>query len=732
MVSFTGLLLSVVTSLSIFLILILAFLYFSRSKNNDVIYFPARLAKGLDPPPKSIFSGVWLWEALFTKDEEIANFAGLDAAVYVRFLSTALSISFAAAVFGLIVLVPVCATDHHYADFNARQEDPAQRLSYDTFDTLGMGNVSKTSNRVWAFVAGAWWMTAWTFFLLYQANETLTTMLASHYGSAKALPEQYTVLVRDIPRPPVGQTRQEQVDTFFRQMYPASYSKSVVVLKLAQVLKVWNELKSCEWKKSQAEAVALVKGKSLMRQGGIFGLGGRNVDAVQYYEHRIHTLRPVLEKEQMKALEGNTSAAAFVFFQTRAAATKASQVIHARRTDTWVTSPGPDPNSIRWGDVALSHYERAVRRVFAVSAVSLVVVFFLIPVGIVSALATLSTLEDMFTFLVPILEWPLIKSSLEAYLPQLVLYGSIAAVPYGILWLSTVEGYPSEVEVWNSTLNKVYSFLVFNVFIGLTISGTLASFLQKIPQTPWQEILELLGTSVPNNATFFITYVALIFYVSYGLEISRLIPLITFKLRSRYFITEKEKREAWAPTSVAYYLKVPQDLLILTLGLCYAIIAPMILAFTAIYFSFALLIYRHQVLNVYAQKWDGGGKMWPHIHSRIVAALFTAQITLIAYFGINESLTTFCLLPLPLATSIYAWASTSRFNKSFSHAPLEVVREPVEEGPSPAKLVLAYTPRCMQAPSVYEALGDLEAADLAVQVNRVADEDHLSTPLLHN
>ena len=38
-----------------------------------------------------------------------------------------------------------------------------------------------------------------------------------------------------------------------------------------------------------------------------------------------------------------------------------------------------------------------------------------------------------------------------------------------------------------------------------------------------------------------------------------------------------------------------QDLLILTLGLCYAVIAPMILPFTALYFVFALMVYKNQV-----------------------------------------------------------------------------------------------------------------------------------------
>lgn len=42
-------------------------------------------------------------------------------------------------------------------------------------------------------------------------------------------PEQFAVVVRDIPAVPEGPNRKEQVDSYFRAIYPETYYKSMIV-----------------------------------------------------------------------------------------------------------------------------------------------------------------------------------------------------------------------------------------------------------------------------------------------------------------------------------------------------------------------------------------------------------------------------------------------------------------------------------------------------------------------
>lgn len=86
------------------------------------------------------------------------------------------------------------------------------------------------------------------------------------------------------------------------------------------------------------------------------------------------------------------------------------------------------------------------------------------------------------------------------------------------------------------------------------------------------------------------------FFVGYGLELSRLVPLIIFHLKKKYLCkTEAEVKEAWFPGDIGYATRVPSDMLILTIVLCYSIIAPIIIPFGAVYFGLGWLILRNQV-----------------------------------------------------------------------------------------------------------------------------------------
>lgn len=48
--------------------------------------------------------------------------------------------------------------------------------------------------------------------------------------------EQFAVVVRDIPPVPKGQTRKEQVDSYFRAIYPDTFYRSMVVTDNTKVL----------------------------------------------------------------------------------------------------------------------------------------------------------------------------------------------------------------------------------------------------------------------------------------------------------------------------------------------------------------------------------------------------------------------------------------------------------------------------------------------------------------
>ena len=87
------------------------------------------------------------------------------------------------------------------------------------------------------------------------------------------------------------------------------------------------------------------------------------------------------------------------------------------------------------------------------------------------------------------------------------------------------------------------------------------------------------------------------FFVGYGLQLSRLVPLIIYHFKRKYICkTEAELKEAWFPGDLGYGTRVPGDMLIVTIVLCYSVIAPIIIPFGVVYFGLGWLILRNQVM----------------------------------------------------------------------------------------------------------------------------------------
>lgn len=342
-------------------------------------------------------------------------------------------------------------------------------------------------------------------------------------------------------------------------------------------------------------------------------------------------------------------------------------------------------------------YEREVRQYVVYLIVFLTIVFYMIPIGLISAFTTLPNLRKMLPFLRPLVDQDVVKTVLQAYLPQIALIVFLALLPKFLLFLSKAEGIPSESHAIRAASGKYFYFSVLNVFIGVTLSATLFDTFKSIQKEP-NSIVDLLASSLPGRATFFLTFVALRFFVGYGLELSRIVPLIIFHLKRRYLCkTEAEVKEAWIPGDLSYGTRVPGDLLIVTVVLCYSVIAPLIIPFGAMYFGLGWLIFRNQVLKVYVPSYESNGRMWPHIHTRILAALILFQVTMLGYFGVKKFPFAPIIIPLPILSFLFAFVCSKKFYRFFHSTALEVTSRELKETPNMELVFRSFVPPSLSA-----------------------------------
>ncbi|KAM1484767.1 hypothetical protein TB2_035861 [Malus domestica] len=718
----TSFLTSLGTDFLIFVALMFLFAWLSRKPGNTVIYYPNRILRGLDPWEGGSMTRnpfAWIKEALSSTEQEVISMSGVDTAVYFVFLSTVLGILVLSSLVLLPILLPVAATEVGQKLANATISNG----TFSDLDKLSMGHLKLKSPRLWAFLFGVYWVSFVTYFLLWKAYKHVSDLRATALMSPQAKPEQFAILVRDIPNSLEGQIRKEQVDSYFKTVYPDTFYRSLVVTDNKEVDKIWEELEGFKKKLVRAEAVYALSKKTGNSEGirptnktGFLGLCGAKVDSIEYYTEKINELTPKLEAEQKATLREKQQNAALVFFTSRVTAAAAAQSLHAQLVDTWTVIDAPEPRQVLWPNLKIKFFQRQVRQYVVYIIVALTVVFYMIPIAAISAFTTLDNLKKLLPFLKPILKQEAITTVLEAYLPQIALIVFLALLPKFLLFLSKAEGIPSQSHAIRAASGKYFYFTIFNVFLGITVGGTLFSTFKTIEKDP-NSLVDILASSLPSNATYFLTFVALKFFVGYGLELSRLVPLIIFHIKRKYLCkTEAEVKAAWLPSDLGYGTRVPNDLLVITIVLCYSVIAPLILPFGVLYFGLGWLILRNQALKVYIPAYESYGRMWPHMQIRIIASLILYQVTMFGYFGVKRFYYAPFLIPLPIMSLIFSFICSKKFYRFFQHTALEVAAHELKEIPNMEQVYRAFIPPSLSS----EKIDDDQYEDAQSSVSRTA------------
>ncbi|VAH55282.1 unnamed protein product [Triticum turgidum subsp. durum] len=639
---------SILTSLAVFVVLVLVFTWLSRRPGNATVYYPSLLLRGLDPwegRGRGTRSPVgWIRQAFTASEPDVVAAGGVDAAVYLVFLSSMFAILAFAGIVLLPVLLPIAGTDNALEDSTGRMPSNVTH-----FEILSLANIEDRSMRLWAFISAVYWVSFVTYFILWRSYKHVSNLRAAARSTSEVKPQEFAMLVRDVPVPPPDQTIKDSVDSYFRALHPDTFYKAMVVTDITKVDKIFQEIEGHKHKIAHAEAVYAESKTANRPEGtrpthktGFRGLIGKKVDTIEYCNEQIKELLPKLEDERKSALSEKQQRAAFVFFNSRAAAASASQTLHAQMFDEWTVTEAPEPREVIWANLPRKIYDRHTRQTVVYLIVFVTVAFYMIPITAISAVTTLEKLREKLPFLKVVVDQPFVKTVLQAYLPQIALIVFLAVLPTLLVSLSKSEGIPSQSHVVRAASGKYFYFIVFNVFIGYAIGSSLFSALEKVIKNP-TGIFMTLATRLPGTATFFFTFVALRCFVGYGLELSRLVPLIIFHLKRKYLCKTED-----------------------------------------------------EVLRVYVPSYESNGRMWPHMHTRIIAALMIYQATMIGIISLKKFYYSTILTPLLVISLIFARTCHARFYPAFAKTPLEVASQQLKETPNMSAIYTAYIPPCLK------------------------------------
>ncbi|XP_009772361.1 CSC1-like protein At3g21620 [Nicotiana sylvestris] len=677
-------------------VFLIAFAILRIQPVNDRVYFPKWYLKGLRSSP--LHSGTivnkfvnldfraylkflnWMPAALQMPEPELIDHAGLDSAVYLRIYLIGLKIFVPIAFIAFSVMVPVNWTNRTLELSN---------LTYSDLDKLSISNIPLGSQRFWTHLVMAYIFTFWTCYVLKREYAIIASMRLHFLASERRRPDQFTVLVRNVPPDP-DESVSELVEHFFMVNHQDHYLTNQVVYNANKLTALVNEKKK---KQNWLDYYQLKYTRNLSKRPtsktGFLGLFGKTVDAIDYYTSEIEKLSKEISDERTNIIGSSKSImpAAFVSFRTRWGAAVCAQTQQARNPTLWLTEWAPEPRDVYWDNLAIPYVSLSIRRLIVAVAFFFLTFFFMIPIAFVQSLANIEGIEKALPFLKSLIEAKAVKSFIQGFLPGIALKIFLIFLPSILMLMSKFEGFSSISALERRSATRYYIFQFVNVFLGSIITGTAFQQLNNFMHQSANEIPKTVGVSIPMKATFFITYIMVDGWAGVAGEILRLKPLIFFHLKNFFLVkTEKDREEAMDPGSLGFNTGEPQIQLYFLLGLVYAVVSPILLPFIIVFFGLAYVVYRHQIINVYNQEYESAAAFWPDVHGRIITALIVSQLLLMGLLSTKgASHSTPLLITLPVLTIWFHLFCKGRYEPAFIRYPLQeaVMKDTLERTREP-------------------------------------------------
>ncbi|KAK7304689.1 hypothetical protein VNO77_42575 [Canavalia gladiata] len=688
---------------------------------NDRVYFPKWYLKGLRTEPVHGRAFVrkfinldwraylgflnWMPEALRMPEPELIDHAGLDSAVYLRIYLIGLKIFVPIAFLAWTVLVPVNWTS------TGLERAQIRNITSSDIDKLSVSNVHSRSERFWGHIVMAYAFTFWTCYILRKEYEKVASMRLEFLATEKRRPDQFTVLVRNIP-PDLDESVSELVEHFFLVNHPNHYLTHQVVYdanKLAKLVKKKKKLKN--WLVYYQNKLERTSERPEMKTG-FLGLWGKKVDAIDYHITEIDKLSKEIDVERENVTNDPKSImpAAFVSFKTRWAAAVCAQTQQTRNPTLWLTEWAPEPRDVYWKNLPIPYVSLTIRRLIIGVAFFFLTFFFMIPIAFVQTLASLDGIQKAAPWLKPLVTVPFIKSFIQGFLPGIVLKLFLIFLPTILMIMSKFEGFESISSLERRSASRYYLFNFVNIFLGNILTGTAFQQLDSFIHQPANQYPITIGTAIPLKASFFITYIMVDGWASIAAEVLMLRPLIVYHLKNFFLVkTEKDREEAMDPGSIGFNTGEPRIQLYFLLGLVYAAVTPAVLPFIIIFFGLAYVVFRHQIINVYNQEYESGAAFWPDVHFRIILALIVSQIVLMGLLTTKKAASsTPFLIVLPILTIWFHRYCKGRFEPAFVKFPLQeaMMKDTLERAIEPNLNLKGYLQNAYVHPVFKDSMDD--------------------------
>ncbi|WFC96732.1 hypothetical protein MBRA1_003394 [Malassezia brasiliensis] len=635
----------------------------------------------------------WVREYLAQPDKEILRRNGLDAYMFISYLNMSLWIIVPIWIFSWIFLMPLYA-----ANITSSSQ------GFNMFTIGYLINSSKRADQdrsagilivnylfvAWILANVHWRMkefiqlrqefiTSPSYRDTVQAKTMLVTGVPNEYLSETKLTQIYGQMPGGVEKVWVNRNLRdlpdlvEQRDKLVLKLEGAVTKLIKTAHKLVQKGKVDGAPADGAMSGDVAARYVPEKKRPTMRLGKVPCIGEK-VDTINYCRAEIQRLNGEIAAQRERAMTDYEAyppqSSAFILFREQlgaqlAARTEASHEPY-RMADRYTEA---HPKDVIWSNLNMNPYEKKIRTVLFWVVTWLTVVFWFVPVAVVSVFSQVDYLSSKVKFLSWIEKIPNVPLGIiKGVLPVAALAVLNMLLPIWLRFLAKQSGIPTRNGVELSLMVRFSIFQLLQNFLVLAVMQAAMNNVNDFANTLTPEpdisaFVAQISAAVPRANTFFLQWV---FVAGVGAApglFLQIVPLIMYYVKMK--LLGSTPRTVWnlknglgAP---AWGQLFPATLLIMIIVFGYMLLAPIVNGFAAVAMCLLYLAYRYLFLYVYDCKPENetAGLFFPTAINFTFAGLYLGTLLVATMYlfnvGANTSYIAFGVLTVLLLVLIMAY-----------------------------------------------------------------------------
>ncbi|OQE94767.1 hypothetical protein PENNAL_c0003G07430 [Penicillium nalgiovense] len=646
---------------SIGITILLALLFSLVRPRHSLVYAPKVKHADLKHSPPPVGKGFFAWvkPVINTREAQLIETVGLDAAIFLRFTKMCRNIFIFLSIIGCLVMIPINVT---------QSQSPSDKSASSAFNLMTPLNITNPM-AIWSQVVCAWAFDLIIVYFLWRNYRVVRNLRRQYFQSPEYQRSLHarTLMVTDIP--PNGRT-DEGILRLTDQVNPtAALPRAAIgrnVRDLPRVIKeheeVVRELESvlAKYLKNPDRLPAKRPTLRPARQHRNQYPGGK-VDAIDYLSVRIRVLEEEIKHGRASIDRRNAMPYGFASWDSIEHAHAVAWNARRKHPEGTTIALAPRPSDIIWENLPLTKSARKWKRLVTFIWVTCLTVVWIVPNGLIAIF--LSNLSNLG------LVWPAFQTSLSGNpnvwaAVQGIASPALTSLVYLLLpiifrRLSIKGGSKTKTSRERHVLGHLYAFFVFNNLIVFSLFSAAWYFVSFVVdktnhnEDAWQAILESrmyakLVSALCTVSPFWVTYL-LQRNLGAAIDLVQLVTMAWVWFAKTFLSPTPRQAIEWtAPPRFDYASYYNYFLFYATVAFCFATLQPIVLPVTALYFGVDAMLKKYLLMYVFVTKNESGGAFWRVLFNRLIFATILANvvIALVAKSSGTWNMV-FCVIPLP-------------------------------------------------------------------------------------